>query len=268
MQRALSSFPLAADHAIRASQEHAVLTLLRPLAAKLRGDDFLLVTDIHLFYVAAAGAATEWCGAPRHAIPGASAPDFFAQPTANRLMALECQVLRTGKALPAHIDVAIRRDGRSRWFSLAREPVRLDNDVYVATVGRSLEAPPRAACLRNIARRLPDSGKAVSQRVPTIEADKAAQNEFGISARVFQTKSRLARAIDLIESGADVSAAAASCGYRTSSALTRRFQAVAGMAPTEFCRLAKQLRAEAPRISSAARASAPGPEGSSAGRTQ
>ena len=268
MQRALSSSTLTADRVTPTSREHAALVVLRPFVAKLRGDDFLLVTDANLSYVAAAGAAAEWCGGARHAIPGASAQDFFAAPSADRLMALECQVLRTGRALPGHIDIAMRRDGRSRWFSLTREPVRLDNEICVATIGRSLETAPRAACLRRIAQHLPGSGKPVSQLNPAPEEDDAAQREFGISARVYLTKSRLARAIDLIDSGADVAAAAKSCGYGTQSALTRRFQAVAGMAPTQFCELAKQLRAEAVRPTAANSANARGREASSAGRVQ
>lgn len=210
--------------------------------------DFVVLTDVALRYVHADGAAARWCGAPGQYVLGANARDFFAPPTYARHETQDRLVMRNGKALMSQLDLSMRSDGTMCWANLSRQRVVESDAQYVATSGPFIAAPgrPSLRVLADSMREPFDEGDtlgdlAARAGLSLAQLAEDSEAEFGIALARLATKFRLDRALAMIEAGAPIADAARACGYATQSALSRRFDAVSGMSPTEFCRLKVKL---------------------------
>jgi AraC-like DNA-binding protein len=206
--------------------------------------DFIVLTDPALRYVHAAGAAAQWFGAPLKQVLGASARDFFTRATSARHETMNRRVMRSGKALLSQLDLSVRTDGTWQWANISRLRIIREGVPCVATNGRLMGPPmsPALAALAEVMRKPFDAettlaALAARTRFSVQEMEAEAQEEFGLRLSCLVTKLRLDRVTELVRAGLSISDAAYACGYATQSALSRRFRAVSGMAPTEFCRL-------------------------------
>ena len=249
MRRAVKSWLNTVSRANMSAELGAVgLDSMRPLLDSLHGPFYLKDRDHRFVCVNTAMAELCRVRSPDDVV-SRRASEFFPPEVSERLDAAEQRAWENRRAVTDQLLAVPLSGGGSAWIMFGCWPMLTEGGLNgMAGLGRIVDTGDRKnkACERvseaaaliaaGIAARVrvQDLADRLSVSVSQIERDFL--DVFGAPPTRYVARVRLETAMDLLRGGESIAAIALACGYSDQSAFTRRFQAAAGVTPSEYRR--------------------------------
>lgn len=187
--------------------------------------------------------------ANKRALLGKTAREVFRGVLGERYAAQDMSVLETGQALSGVLELHIYPDGEEGWCLTWKQPVWDGDGRVTGLAGMSRDLPSWSVVKaenRKLARVLDLIHKSLAEplRIPALarqaelspyQLDARMRQLFGVSTAQFITRTRIARACQMLQAGKmAVSAIALACGYSDQAAFTRQFRQSTGLTPLQY----------------------------------
>jgi AraC-like DNA-binding protein len=237
---------LAARPGIRAVDFPALECLFDAL-----NDVAFFIKDREGRYLSVNNTLVRRCGLrSKEEIIGKTALEVHPRPLALTYIEQDRQVVDSGTALSKHLELHLYPTRSRGWCLTHKIPLRDDSGAIVGLAGTSQDLGladdlhPVYRKIAAIAAHIRENfhGNVCMEDLATKEGlslsrvERLFQRVFHYSPRQLLLQSRLAGAMNMIESGADQSIAeiAYACGYTDHSAFSRQFKAHTGMSPVQY----------------------------------
>lgn len=211
-------------------------------------------------YVSISQACAERCGLVHQGDAiGRTARELFPAHMAERYMAQDEQLFRTGEPVLDNLDLTLFPNRQPGWCLSTKLPLpdRAGRVIGLACLSRDLEEPSRSGMVDARMAAVVDLMLARHAEPLGIEmlADQAGLNVaqferrmkkiFRLSPSQYLTKLRIDAAARLLQaSDRRISDIALDCGFCDQSALTKQFRALTGLTPLAFRRWVRDIRPE------------------------
>lgn len=213
-------------------------------------DTVFFIKDEAGRYTAANQTLAERLGlANKRSLMGKTARDVFPGVLGERYAAQDRTVIATQQGLSGVMELHIYPGGDEGWCLTWKVPVSDDRGHTAGLAGLSRDLPAWSVVKpenRKLARVLEHIHRSLAEplRIPALAAeaglspyqlDARVRQLFGLSTAQFITRTRIARACQILQERKDaVSAIALACGYSDQAAFTRAFRQATGLTPLQY----------------------------------
>lgn len=201
-------------------------------------------------YVSISQAAAIRCGfRHRRDALGKTAFDLFPKPMAERYVAQDERLFRTGKPIIDNLDLTVFGDGSSGWCLSTKEPLR-DEDgqiIGLACISKDLTEPTSAGLIdsafaatidfmiENYTQSLRASELAARAGLSEAQFERRMKKIFHLSSNQYLIKARIDHATRLLASTEmTIAEIAQSAGFSDQSAISRVFRQTIGFTPRQY----------------------------------
>lgn len=217
------------------------------------GDTVFFIKDAASRYVSANQTLATRLGLThREALMGKTARDIFPGVLGQGYAAQDAAVIATGQPLTGVLELHIYPGGEEGWCLTWKTPIADEKGRIVGLAGMSRDLPLLSVVKpenRKLARLLDHIHRHIAEpmRIPDLaeqaglsayQLDARVRQLFGVSTAQLITRTRIARACQILRHEKDaVSAVALACGYSDQAAFTRQFRQSTGLTPLQYRKL-------------------------------